>query len=187
MSVFRILPLAVAVMMSGCASLFQTEKSAREVEITAPVQDMVPTRDRIAAALRAIGLTVEPRGRGLAVRLPGPLFQFGSSDLHISASEKIRELASVLNQSYAANRQLVVEGHTDSLGSAEYNLSLSRWRAEAVKDELIFSGVPASRIEAAWYGESRPLAPNRQPDGSDNPEGRERNRRVEVLVLEPGL
>lgn len=188
MRVSPVLPLLVLALLSGCGALFQRaeEPSPVEVEVARPVQTIVPTRDRIAGALRAQGLAVEARGRGLAVRLPGPLFLFGSSDLNISASDSIRKLASVVNRNFAANRRLVVEGHTDSLGGAEYNLTLSRWRAEAVKDELIFSGVPGSRIDVAWYGESRPIEPNRNPDGSDNPAGRERNRRVEVLILEPG-
>ncbi len=186
MAGWRLLAILITGLISGCATLFPDKVKEPEVEQAAPVADIVPTRDRIASALRAEGLAVEARGRGLAVRLPGPLFQFGSSDLNINASDNIRKLATILNRSYAANRRLVVEGHTDSLGSAEYNLSLSRWRAEAVKDELIFSGVPASRIDAAWYGESRPLARNKNLDGSDNPAGRERNRRVEVLILEPG-
>ena len=186
MKLHRLLPILLFTLMSGCAYLFPRKVEEPQVVEAAPVAVVVPTRDRIADALRSVGLEVEPRGRGLAVRLPGPLFTFGSSDLNISASESIRRLASILNRNYAANRRLVVEGHTDSLGSAEYNLSLSRWRAEAVKDELIFSGVPGSRIDVAWYGESRPLMPNKNPDGSDNPEGRDRNRRVEVLILEPG-
>ncbi len=171
--------------LSGCALFTPKPDTRPEPVAAAPVASVAPTRERMMAALREGGLEVEARGLGIVVLLPGSLFTFGSSDLAISAGDNIRDLAAVLNSNYAVDRRIVVEGHTDSLGSAEYNLELSRWRAEAVRDELVFSGVPRSRIDIAWYGESRPIAPNTLPDGRDNPAGRERNRRVEILVQEP--
>ena len=173
--------------LSGCA-LWRGgdgDDGPEPVVVEKQVQALSPTRDRLIRALEDNGLSIEPRGRGIAVLLPGSLFAFGSSDIEIGAGDNIRVVAEVLNRSFVADRRVVVEGHTDSLGSAEYNLSLSRWRAEAVRDELIFSGVPGSRIDVAWYGESRPIALNRFRSGKDNPAGRARNRRVEILILDP--
>jgi OOP family OmpA-OmpF porin len=76
-----------------------------------------------------------------------------------------------------------VAGHTDAIGTAEYNQGLSERRARAVYDYLTSHGVDASRISGPnGYGETRPIAPNTNADGSDNPEGRARNRRTELNV-----
>ncbi len=77
----------------------------------------------------------------------------------------------------------MISGHTDSKGSEEYNQKLSEKRAESVKKWLIENaGVNPKIIEISGYGESRPVAPNTNPDGSDNPEGRQKNRRVEIVI-----
>ena len=183
-------PVSIALLASSLSacSLLPSRDVAEEpppVVVEKKVTSLSPTRERLVTALEENGLAVEARGRGVAVLLPGSLFAFGSSDVDIGAGDSIRVVAGVLNRHFVADRQVVVEGHTDALGSAEYNLSLSRWRAEAVRDELIFSGVPASRIDVAWYGESRPVALNRFRNGRDNPAGRARNRRVEILILDP--
>jgi OOP family OmpA-OmpF porin len=91
-------------------------------------------------------------------------------------------MARVLTQPRALGRRITVEGHADGIGSTAYNLSLSRRRAESVARELIARGVRRDRIAVAAFGEARPAAPNRHPDGSDNPDGRARNRRVEAVV-----
>ena len=75
-----------------------------------------------------------------------------------------------------------VEGHTDSKGSDDYNQSLSERRARAVRDWLVAHHHVAAGTTAVGYGESKPIAPNAKPDGGDDPEGRAKNRRVEVVV-----
>ena len=76
-----------------------------------------------------------------------------------------------------------VAGHTDSKGTDAYNQALSERRASAVYDYLTGNGIDASRLVGPnGYGESRPIAPNTNDDGSDNPEGRARNRRTELNV-----
>ena len=81
------------------------------------------------------------------------------------------------------NMRVRVEGHTDSKGSDAYNQKLSQRRAEAVVKYLIGKGIDPSRLEAVGFGESRPIAPNQNPDGSDNPTGRAKNRRTEFHVI----
>lgn len=101
----------------------------------------------------------------------------------------------ILPESYAAIDEQIVElmnkyptmvieigGHTDSQGSDEYNLTLSKARAESVKKYLVSKGIDANRMEAVGYGETMPIAPN-TIDGKDNPEGRKKNRRTEFKVL----
>ncbi|MGC9331587.1 MAG: OmpA family protein [Bacteroidales bacterium] len=76
-----------------------------------------------------------------------------------------------------------ISSHTDSVGSDEYNLTLSQKRAESVVRHLIEKGIPKDRLRAKGYGESKPIAPNTNPDGSDNPEGRAKNRRTEFRII----
>lgn len=83
------------------------------------------------------------------------------------------------------NPGMIVEisGHTDSRGSDDYNLKLSRNRAKAVVQWLKKRKVASKRMQAEGYGETQPIAPNENPDGSDNPEGRQMNRRIELTII----
>lgn len=78
--------------------------------------------------------------------------------------------------------KIVLEGHTDFKGEEDYNQNLSEKRSLRVKKKLIEAGISASRISTIGYGELKPIANNTNPDGSDNPEGRQKNRRVEVKI-----
>jgi len=80
--------------------------------------------------------------------------------------------------------KIEIAGYTDSKGSDEYNLSLSKRRANAVAAYLQSKGISKDRIQAVGYGESKSIAPNENPDGSDNPEGRAKNRRTEIIVTQ---
>lgn len=80
--------------------------------------------------------------------------------------------------------EVIIEGHTDSIGTEAYNQKLSEKRAESVKKYLVSKGVPAAQLKTVGFGESRPIAPNKKPDGKDNPEGRAMNRRVEFEVIQ---
>lgn len=77
---------------------------------------------------------------------------------------------------------ITIWGHSDSSGSDASNLIASRKRAEAARDYLVKKGIAAERITVIALGEARPIAPNRKLDGSDDPEGRDKNRRVEIKV-----
>ena len=107
------------------------------------------------------------------------LFDFGSSELRGEASTTLTNLATVIKDSKAPKVQ--VQGHTDSVSDDAFNQKLSEQRAQAVSNALKSDGVAAD-LEAVGYGETKPVAPNENPDGSDNPGGRRLNRRVEVFV-----
>ncbi|RMG83714.1 MAG: OmpA family protein, partial [Bacteroidetes bacterium] len=83
------------------------------------------------------------------------------------------------------NPKIIVEisSHTDSKGDDEYNMKLSQRRAESVVNYLIKKGIEKERLHAKGYGETKPIAPNVNPDGSDNPEGRAKNRRTEFKII----
>lgn len=76
-----------------------------------------------------------------------------------------------------------LSSHTDSKGDDAYNIELSQKRAESVINYLIKKGIDKNRLVAKGYGETRPIAPNENPDGSDNPEGRQKNRRTEFRII----
>ncbi|MGH6744429.1 OOP family OmpA-OmpF porin [Novosphingobium sp. PhB55] len=86
---------------------------------------------------------------------------------------------------FAAGGAITIWGHSDSRGSDADNLAASRRRAEAARDYLESKGVAKARISVVALGEARPIAPNRKLDGSDDQEGRARNRRVEVEIAAP--
>ncbi|HEX5045891.1 MAG TPA: OmpA family protein [Gammaproteobacteria bacterium] len=122
---------------------------------------------------------VSREGNRVIVRLVGVTFPSGNADINPRVRpllEKLRAAVDVFPRS-----QIVIEGHTDSYGSDEANLALSRKRAEAIGAYLTNPlGVPAFRISAVGYGETQPIANN------DTAQGRERNRRIDVII-EPQL
>ena len=122
---------------------------------------------------------VEPEAP-VEVDFPVILFDAGSAALDLHARQQIRALSATLKKSNRDEQGLIIEGHTDSLGSEKSNHAMSVQRAEAVARELMFNGIPRERTSVRAYGETRPAAPNTKPDGSDDPESRAANRRVEI-------
>jgi outer membrane protein OmpA-like peptidoglycan-associated protein len=108
------------------------------------------------------------------------LFEFDQATLTPDAEETLTALVPLLAK--AGKHPVSVEGHTDAKGSDAYNQTLSEKRASAVKDWLVaHKAVPAGATTKGW-GKRRPVAPNAHPDGSDDPAGRQKNRRVEVVL-----
>lgn len=129
-------------------------------------------------------LAVREQGGGVILIVPYVFFTYKSADLTPEARQLLSGVASTLNNPQAVERKIAVEGHTDTVGSHEYNRELSRERAEAVARELIAGGVSKERIRVEEYGEEIPIAPNKNPKGKDNPKGRAENRRVEIVILQ---
>jgi len=118
---------------------------------------------------------------GISVPLPDSvLFDFGSVALRGPSREKISLVAGLAKASPEA--EIDIGGHTDAIGTPDFNQRLSEARAGVVREALVILGVERDRISATGFGESRPVAPNSHPGGSDNPTGRQRNRRVEILL-----
>jgi OOP family OmpA-OmpF porin len=113
--------------------------------------------------------------------LRGITFDFDMSDIRAEFEPVLDEAANLLSQ--CSDVRVSVEGHTDSRGSDAYNQALSERRAEAVADYLIGQGVDAGRLDTVGMGESDPVESNENADGSDNPEGRQANRRVVLKAL----
>lgn len=116
--------------------------------------------------------------RGLVLTLDDVLFEYDKADLKPGATRKLYPLVTFLKEN--PERNLVIEGHTDSLGSDSYNLDLSERRAGAVQSFLLQNGINSTRIAARGYGEAYPVVSN----GTEA--GRQQNRRVEVVILHEG-
>ncbi len=119
---------------------------------------------------------------GFRLTLPDSiLFDFASAELRPDAAQALTLIADVLR--FFEGDSVIVIGHTDSIGSAGANHRLSEQRAQSVVEALEDLGIRADRLTSEGRGASEPVAPNTTPDGEDNPEGRQRNRRVEIVVL----
>jgi len=120
------------------------------------------------------------------IRLPGDvLFAFGSAELTPAAREAI---AAVDDEIGGGTGTVTIEGHTDAIGSDADNQALSERRAAAVRGALEAALGSGYQYTSVGFGETRPVAPNTKPDGSDDPDGRALNRRVEIRTgsAEPG-
>ena len=150
----------------------QAEAAASESALLEARAELEAAKKRLEGVSR-----VRSGPRGLVITLEGAvLFASGESSLLPSAEAKLGRVADVL-QKQDPKKSILVQGHTDSVGSDEGNLELSEQRAEAVKTFLVARGVPPDRIRSEGKGESQPLT------GNDTPEDRANNRRVEIVVL----
>jgi outer membrane protein OmpA-like peptidoglycan-associated protein len=118
--------------------------------------------------------SAQPTGRGQVLTLSGVMFDTGKATLKPGAGQTLDQVSSFMAQN--PKTRLIIQGHTDNQGSGTTNLQLSELRAEAVADALTMRGVPRDRIEALGVGEASPVASN------STPEGRQQNRRVELLL-----
>jgi outer membrane protein OmpA-like peptidoglycan-associated protein len=107
------------------------------------------------------------------------LFDFDRADVREEAEPALAELG---RRIAAADKAVLIEGHTDAKGTESYNQGLSERRARAVRTALVERGLLADQLRIRGFGKSRPVAPNQQTDGSDDPVGRQKNRRVEVVI-----
>ncbi|MEO7253428.1 MAG: OmpA family protein [Casimicrobium sp.] len=161
--------LAVVLAISGCAT-----EIPKPTPVAAPVAPNEPTRlERIVSALKA--LIFEQREDGWNLSLPTPLvFPFASDVVSDDAHGNLLRVAKELRRLGISH--VLVRGHTDAVGAREYNLALSKRRAEAVARVLAEGGFPIESIDAKGMGSTAPVADN------GTSEGRAKNRRVVVIV-----
>jgi outer membrane protein OmpA-like peptidoglycan-associated protein len=119
-------------------------------------------------------LQTRDSARGLIVNMSDVLFDTGRYTLKPGAREKLAKVAGIIEAH--PGLKIAVEGHTDSVGSDEYNVRLSNERADAVRSYLVSQGVDGEKITAAGFGKTRPVASN------STAAGRQANRRVEMVV-----
>ena len=149
----------------------------RTQELEQERQARLQAEQRATQALSKLqdeNVKVREEARGTVVTLSGSvLFATNATELLPAARDRLSEVATALKE---AKNPLLIEGHTDSRGSEDYNDQLSERRAESVKDFLVNQGVPPDRIQIRGVGETRPVASN------STAEGRANNRRVEIVV-----
>ena len=109
-------------------------------------------------------------------------YDFDKYNLTESAKQTIDSMMLPLFDIFP-NGVVEIGSHTDSIGTELYNMDLSQNRSESVVNYLISKGIASDRLVAKGYGMSMPLAPNKNSDGSDNPEGRQLNRRTEMKIV----
>jgi outer membrane protein OmpA-like peptidoglycan-associated protein len=157
-----------------------TLAAAKQALPNAKVLDIVGVTRGIEAVLRDLHAKVTDRE--IRIELSADvLFDFDKADLRPVATETLQKVAEVL-RAHAAS-PVLIEGHTDGKGTDAYNQPLSERRAKAVRDWLVKNGgASAAHITAKGWGKTKPIVPNTRPDGSDDPDGRQKNRRVEITV-----
>jgi outer membrane protein OmpA-like peptidoglycan-associated protein len=144
------------------------------------VETVLPTPVEVEQTLTE--LNAETTIEGIKFNLSDNiLFEFDKYHVRAAAKPTLEKVNQVLT--HFKDARVLIHGHTDSKGTDEYNTELSQKRAAAVKYYFVnnFQAEP-TRIQTQGLGKSQPIAPNTNPDGSDNPQGREKNRRVEFTI-----
>jgi outer membrane protein OmpA-like peptidoglycan-associated protein len=157
---------------AALADAERARETARETAARAE-REQQELRQQLATQLNVI-LQTRDTARGLIVNMSDVVFDTGKATLKPGAREKLAKISGILVAH--PGLKLEVEGHTDSVGTAEYNQTLSENRAASVRDFLVSQGVPSSTITAHGFGKERPVASN------DTDSGRQLNRRVELVV-----
>ena len=157
--------------------LARVEAERARLEAEQAKADKNELQQRLFTSISAI-LDTRREARGLIVSLSDVLFDFNQASLRPGAREKLSKLAGIL-LAYPGMFHMEVEGHTDAIGSQDYNQKLSEDRAQSVSTYLLRAGISPDRIMAVrGFGKSRPVTAN------DTPEGRQMNRRVEIVITD---
>jgi outer membrane protein OmpA-like peptidoglycan-associated protein len=168
---------AAALKQQQAAEAEAARNRAAAAELDQRLQQAVREREELRGSLLTqLNVILETRdtARGLVVNLSDVTFATGQATLEPGAREKLARVSGIL--AAHPTLRLEIEGHTDSVGSDAFNQALSERRAEAVRNYLIQQGVPEPSTSGVGFGKSRPVASN------DTPEGRQLNRRVELVV-----
>jgi outer membrane protein OmpA-like peptidoglycan-associated protein len=131
--------------------------------------------------LVAKGVDVKESATEIKISLQGEiLFDFDKADIRPAAEPTLAQVAKMIGSYSKAT--VLIEGYTDAKGSDSYNAKLSDRRAVSVKNWFSKHGVAANLMRTHGWGAAKPVAPNKKPDGSDDPDGRQKNRRVEITI-----
>jgi outer membrane protein OmpA-like peptidoglycan-associated protein len=143
----------------AAAAVAEQDKNALRQQLREQLNEFLETRES---------------ARGLIMMVPDVLFEFGSARLTSVARERLARVSGIL--AAQPDLHIAIEGHTDNVGNDDANRRLSEQRAEAVHAYLAQQKIPPAAMDVAAFGEARPVAAN------DTPEGRQQNRRVEIVV-----
>jgi OOP family OmpA-OmpF porin len=167
--------VAVAQQKAAEAQAKQLAEQRDQVRLTAAHRDAQSAKARARQLEQELAaLNAKNTDRGLVMTLDPTLFEFNKTTLKPGAMNNLSPLVTFLREH--PERQVSIEGHTDSIGSDSYNVDLSQRRADAVRDFLMRNGIRPEQVTTRGYGESFPIASN------DNEAGRLQNRRVEIVI-----
>ncbi|MCC5866785.1 MAG: OmpA family protein [Wenzhouxiangella sp.] len=152
-----------------------TEAQASEIELARREAELA-TQAAESLRRRLELMELRQTDRGVVVTLGDVLFETGQTDLAPAARTNLEDVVELLQSE--PDKRIRIEGHTDSTGPANVNLRISQQRADAVRNELVAMGIDANRIQTVGMGEDFPIASN------ETGEGRGRNRRVDVILLD---
>lgn len=138
-----------------------------------------PGAIQVPKGIQAIKATTSTCTRSLNVGADA-LFAFNQSTLNPDAEKTLSLLGPMIRK--AGKHPIHIDGHTDAIGSDDYNQGLSERRARAVRNWLVAHHYVAPDTPIQGFGKRRPVAPNTKPDGADDPLGRQKNRRVEIVI-----
>lgn len=162
------------------ADIQAMEAALAKIQADAKAQEAEKAQAELAKLLKDLSeLQGQLTERGIVLTIGDVLFATGKSDLNVSAELSMDKIADFLQENQ--NRNLLVEGHTDSVGNDEYNQGLSEQRAAAVKSALVKRGIASERIVTIGYGKKYPLLSN------EAAAGKQQNRRVEAIILNEGV
>jgi outer membrane protein OmpA-like peptidoglycan-associated protein len=172
--------LAAMIAAMACGNVSAQAPPSKVLLLESKVLDIVGVSLGLDAKLKDLGAKVV--GSEIVIELAADvLFDFDKHAIKPAAVPSLAKVAAVLND--LGKAPATVEGHTDAKGDESYNHKLSDRRATAVKDWLVKEGgIASNRLSAKGFGKSKPVAPNAKQDGRDDPEGRQKNRRVEIRV-----
>ncbi len=152
--------------------------AARTREADAARSDVTAARNEAEELQRQIAaLKAEATDRGLVLTLGDVLFATGKSDLKVGSTSNLNKLVEFLNK--YPDRKVRIEGHTDSVGSADFNQGLSQRRADSVRAYLVQQGISSARLSSIGMGQGQPIADN------STQSGRQQNRRVVAIIENP--
>ena len=182
--------IAAACLLVPATAQAQSELGGKVLDLSFVTQDLTFAVEDMGGAVQDLGgavqdLQVKETETEIRIELAADvLFGFDSADLQPQAQDALKEVADFIRD--RAQGEVRIEGHTDAKGSESYNQQLSERRAIAVHDWLLqregLEGFAGVTFATRGYGESQPVAPNAHPDGADDPDGRQKNRRVEIVI-----
>jgi outer membrane protein OmpA-like peptidoglycan-associated protein len=193
----RVQPFAAALVLAlaaGAAVAQQTETAGRQLDLIFSIQDLQARTDDLRFVIDDLGgkptnvagaaqnLEVKETKTEIRIELAADvLFDFDKSNIRSSAQDALKQAAAIIRPN--ASRVTRIEGHTDAKGNDAYNQRLSEARATSVRDWFVArEGLANVRFVVQGFGAKRPVASNTKPDGSDDPAGRQKNRRVEIII-----
>ena len=180
---------------SSAPALAQSAISGGTLDLTFPTQDIkfftqdlkLSTEDISGKTRDTAGKTQDLQVKETATEIrielaADVLFDFDKATIKPEAASALHNVAEIIKDK-GKGRSVRIDGHTDGKGSAGYNQKLSERRAESVKQWLAQKeGLGQVKMTTQGFGATKPVAPNTKPDGSDDPEGRQKNRRVEIVL-----